>query len=276
MNLKFTKMHGLGNDFIVINGIEQAIELSPEQIRYLADRHTGIGCDQVLLLQGSPDPEVDVFYRSYNTDGSEAGQCGNGARCIGQYMVDRSMVADNVIRAETIRGSVQIYVDGNDAIRVNMGIPGFEPDDVPVLAGSRQERYPIDFNDGKIEVTALSMGNPHAVVLVEDVDTANVAGIGQQLQQHRLFPESVNVGFLQIVDRTHARLRVYERGVGETLACGTGTCAAIVAGIVLGKLDNDVVVTLKKGNLAISWEGEGSEVWMTGPATTVFEGQISL
>ncbi|MEX2353181.1 MAG: diaminopimelate epimerase, partial [Gammaproteobacteria bacterium] len=215
-------------------------------------------------------------YRIYNTDGSEAGQCGNGARCIGQYLVDRSMVNDNVIHAETIRGTVKIYVEGNDAIKVNMGVPGFEPADIPVLSDARQASYRIDLDEGEIEVTALSMGNPHAVILVADVDSAEVERIGPQIQQHRLFPESVNVGFLQIVDRAHARLRVYERGVGETLACGTGTCAAVVAGILLGKLDNEVVVTLKRGNLVISWAGAGSEVWMTGPATTVFEGQIEI
>jgi diaminopimelate epimerase len=276
MNLKFTKMHGLGNDFVVINGMNQPLLLSPEQICHIADRHTGIGCDQVLLLEASTDPAIDVIYRIYNADGSEAGQCGNGARCVGQYLVDNGIVDKPVIHAETIRGRVQIYIEQNNTIRVNMGVPAFEPDAIPIRSDNRQASYSIDLDQARVQVMALSMGNPHAVMFVDDIDTAEVEKLGPAIQQLPLFPESVNVGFLQIVDRTHARLRVYERGAGETLACGTGTCAAVVAGILHGKLDNDVVVTLKKGNLLISWQGEGSDVWMSGPAITVFEGQIEL
>jgi len=276
MNLNFTKMHGLGNDFVVINGLDQALELTSEQIRHIADRHTGIGCDQVLLLQASTDPAVDVIYRIYNADGSEAGQCGNGARCVGRYLIDKAIVRDRIINAGTIHGTVKIYPVDNNLIRVNMGLPLFEPELIPILAGARQSGYTVDLPGEAVEVTALSMGNPHAVIIVDNIDTAEVTRLGPAVQQHRLFPESVNVGFLQILDRRHARLRVYERGAGETLACGTGTCAAAVAGILRGKLDHEVVVTLKRGNLVINWQGEGSEVWMTGPAITVFEGQIEL
>lgn len=280
MNLKFTKMHGLGNDFIVINGIDQPLELSSMQIQQIADRHTGIGCDQVLLLQPSSDPAIDVIYRIYNSDGSEAGQCGNGARCVGRYLIDNVIVTKPVISAGTIRGTVHIYVEEDGLIRVNMGMPEFDPAAIPILAETRQSTYNINITGNitgpSIQVTAVSMGNPHAVIIVDDVDDAPVEILGPAMQQHRMFPDSVNVGFLQVVDRSHARLRVFERGVGETLACGTGTCAAVVAGIMRGKFDDEVVVTLKRGNLVISWQGEGSDVWMTGPATTVFNGQIEL
>jgi len=276
MRLNFTKMHGLGNDFVVINGLDQRIELSPDNIRYIADRHTGVGCDQVLVLQAGNRPEADMLFRIYNADGNEVEQCGNGARCIGRYLWEKGIVEKDVITVQAGEGIIRIYKESDEAIRVNMGIPRFEPELIPVAAGAGTFRYRLDLGDEGIEVIALSMGNPHAIVFVEDVDTAEVERTGRQIQQLPVFPESVNVGFLQVLDRTAARLRVYERGVGETLACGTGACAAVVAGIVEDKLDNEVVIGLKKGNLVIRWDGGDSQVWMTGPAVTVFEGQILL
>jgi len=276
MNLEFTKMHGLGNDFVVINGIDRHVDLTPDQIRAMADRHTGIGFDQLLLLQPGVDPAADVRYRIYNPDGNEVEQCGNGARCIGQYLHENAIVNTDVISAETVKGIIRIYMEKGDAVRVNMGVPRFEPADVPILVPQRQSIYHLQEADLQTDFQALSMGNPHAVIMVDDVATAEVEKWGKLLQQHKMFPESVNVGFLQILDRKNVLLRVYERGAGETLACGTGACAAIVAGIMANKLDNEVTVGLNRGKLSINWEGEGSDVWMTGPATTVYEGQITL
>jgi len=276
MNLEFTKMHGLGNDFVVINGIDRHVDLTPDQIRTMADRHTGIGFDQLLLLQPSVDPAADVRYRIFNPDGNEVEQCGNGARCIGQYLHENAIVNTDVISAETVKGIIRIYMEKGDAVRVNMGVPRFEPADIPLLHAQRQSLYHFQDGDLQTEFQALSMGNPHAVIIVDDVATAEVEKWGKLLQQHKMFPQSVNVGFLQILDRKNVLLRVYERGAGETLACGTGACAAIVAGIMANKLDNEVTVGLNRGKLSISWEDAGAEVWMTGPATTVYEGQITL
>ncbi len=276
MILEFTKMHGLGNDFVVINGMQQPFDPTPEQIRFISDRHTGIGCDQVLLLQVPTRPDADVLYRIYNADGNEVEQCGNGARCIGRYLREKGILAADVIHAQTAEGLIRIYCQADNTVRVNMGVPVFEPESIPILSETRELYYKVDLGDRSIEVMALSMGNPHAIIFVEDVDTAEVGKLGIQIQQHPLFPESVNAGFMQIVDRAHVKLRVYERGAGETLACGTGACAAVVAGIVDNRLDNEVVVALKKGNLVISWEGDNSEVWMSGPAETVYEGQIEI
>jgi diaminopimelate epimerase len=276
MKIEFTKMHGLGNDFVIINAMNREVNLTPDQIRRIADRHTGIGFDQLMLLQPSREPSADVKYRVYNADGSEGGQSGNGARCIGRYIRDNSIVTKDVIDAQTTRGLIHIHFDGNEDIRVDMGMPKFEPGDIPLLSDRRQALYSARLDGESITFSALSMGNPHAVIMVNDLATAPVARIGEQLQHHALFPESVNVGFLQVLDRGKARLRVYERGAGETLACGTGACAAAVAGIMAGKLDHNVVVGLHRGNLVINWNGEGTPVWMTGPAATVYTGQITL
>lgn len=276
MDIKFTKMHGLGNDFVVINALDKPVSLTPGQVRYMADRYTGIGFDQLLLLQASTNPAADVMYRVFNADGSEGGQSGNGARCIGRYIRDNSIVEKEVISAQTIKGIIHIYFEAGNAIRVNMGEPRFEPKEIPLALKKRRPSYSVKLAGTNIEFFSLSMGNPHAVIIVKDIVTAEVEKVGKQLQQHALFPESVNVGFLQILDRTQVLLRVYERGTGETLACGTGSCAAVVAGILGNKLDNEVTVGLKRGKLLIKWEGEGSNVWMTGPATTVFEGQITI
>ena len=276
MNIEFTKMHGLGNDFIVINGMDQPVNLTPGQIRAMADRHTGIGFDQLLLLQKSTDPSAHVHYRIFNADGNEVEQCGNGARCIGRFLHDNALVSGDVISAETARGLIHIYLEQGDSVRVNMGVPRFDPAEIPLRTSQRQPVYHLSSAGLETDFYALSMGNPHAVILVDDVKTASVESIGQLIQINPLFPESVNAGFLQIVDRKNVQLRVYERGAGETLACGTGACAAVVAGILAGKLDNEVTVSLARGKLLITWQGEGSDVWMTGPAATVYEGHISL
>jgi diaminopimelate epimerase len=276
MNLKFTKMHGLGNDFVVINGIEQPVNLTPEQIRLMADRHTGIGFDQLLLLENSMDPRAHVHYRIFNADGNEVEQCGNGARCIGRFLHDNALVKGDVISAQTARGLIHIYLEKGNSVRVNMGVPVFEPADIPLKFARRQPVYHLSTADLETDFLAVSMGNPHAVILVDDVMTARVGTIGQILQGHPLFPESVNVGFLQIVDRKNVLLRVFERGAGETLACGTGACAAVVTAVMAGKLDQEVTVGLARGKLLITWQGEGTDVWMTGPAATVYEGQITL
>ena len=276
MNIEFTKMHGLGNDFIVINGMDQEVNLTSGQIRAMADRHTGIGFDQLLLLQKSIDPSAHVHYRIFNADGNEVEQCGNGARCIGRFLHENSLVSGDVISAETARGLIHIYLEQGDSVRVNMGVPRFDPAEIPLRSAQRQTVYHLSSAGLETDFYALSMGNPHAVILVDDVKTASVEKIGQLIQINPLFPESVNAGFLQIVDRKNVLLRVYERGAGETLACGTGACAAVVAGILAGKLDTEVSVGLARGKLLITWQGEGSDVWMTGPAATVYEGHIIL
>jgi len=276
MNLSFTKMHGLGNDFVVLNALQTPVELSPDQISAIADRRFGIGCDQVLVIEASQTPGVDIRYRIFNADGNEVEQCGNGVRCVGEYLRRRSLVEGETIKVETVNGMVTLYLENNHQIRVDMGIPVFEPRAIPLAATQMQIQYALVLDSTRVEVMAVATGNPHAVILVEDVRQAPVSSLGPKIQQHGLFPEGVNVGFMEIVDPAHIRLRVYERGVGETLACGTGACGAVAAGINAGKLANEVDVELKGGNLQISWAGEGHAVWMSGPATTVYEGQIEI
>ena len=269
-------MHGLGNDFVVLNGLENKIEISANQAQLIADRRLGIGCDQLLLIQPSLDTSVDVRMLIFNKDGSEARQCGNGTRCVADYLYRSGVLKKNEIIIETLGGIISIFRDSDEAIRVDMGIPHFGPKEIPILVKERSLKYTIDLEKGPIEVIVLSMGNPHAVVLVDDIESASTEETGLEIQRHKLFPESVNVSFLQIVDRQHVRLRVYERGAGETLACGTGACAAVVAGILDNKLDNEVVVCFKMGNIVIRWDGNDSHVWMIGPAETVYEGQMTL
>lgn len=276
MILPFTKMHGLGNDFVVLNGLQTPIELNAEQIRFIADRRLGVGCDQVLMIEASESSAADIRYRIFNADGTEVEQCGNGVRCIGDYLRRRSLIDGNSVTVETNSGLVTIYLEGLDQIRVDMGVPLFEPADIPLASTQRKMQYHLSLSSAELEVMAVSVGNPHAVLLVEDIEQAPVSSIAPQIQQHSLFPESVNVGFMEIVDSSHIRLRVYERGVGETLACGTGACGAVAVGINTGRLGNEVDVELRGGNLAINWAGEGQAVWMTGPATTVYEGQIEI
>jgi diaminopimelate epimerase len=276
MNLSFTKMHGLGNDFVVLNALQTPIQLSKEQFRFIADRRFGIGCDQVLIIEPSQTPGVDVRYRIFNADGAEVEQCGNGVRCIGDFLRQRSLVDAESIKVETMNGVVTIYFEDSGQIRVDMGVPDFNPLHIPIAWLERQIFYSLNLGPEQIELMAVSMGNPHAVLIVDDVAEAPVLKLGPAIQQHSLFPESVNVGFMQIVDSAHIRLRVYERGVGETLACGTGACGAVAAGINAGRLGNDVNVELKGGDLQISWSGEGQVVWMTGSAATVYDGQIEI
>ena len=275
MKLKFTKMHGLGNDFVVIDGINQSVSLSPEQLRQLADRHLGIGCDQILLVE-TAEGRADFRYRIFNADGGEVEQCGNGARCFVRYVHDRGMTSKNEIRVETLSGVIMPRLEANGDVTVNMGIPRFEPREIPFVAEQRAPTYPLDIGGKELEISAVSMGNPHAVQWVPDLDHAPVSTEGPLVEHHVRFPQRVNAGYMQLVDHHHIRLRVYERGAGETLACGTGACAAAVAGIQRGLLESPVKVSFGSGDLLIRWEGENQPVWMTGPAVAVFDGEINL
>ncbi len=276
MRLRFTKMQGLGNDFVVLDAVRQPIALTRDQLRRLADRHFGVGCDQILLVEPPSRPEVDFRYRIFNADGSEVEQCGNGARCFVRFVHEKGLSAKREIRVETRAGVIVPRLEADGQVTVNMGVPRFEPRDVPFLAERRCLTYALEVNGVVREVSVLSMGNPHAVQIVEDVDAAPVEEEGPLIERHPRFPERVNAGYLQVLDRRHGRLRVYERGAGETLACGTGACAAVVAGIQRGRFDPEVEVSTRGGVLRVRWEGEGQPVWMTGPAQTVFEGEIEL
>jgi diaminopimelate epimerase len=276
MLLKFTKMHGLGNDFVVFDAISQNVNLSPAQFRLIADRHFGIGCDQILLVERATRPDADFRYRIFNADGGEVEQCGNGARCFVHFVHDKGLSPKAEIRVETASGIIVPRLEANGQVTVNMGVPRFEPAEIPFVAEKRELTYSLGLEGKLAEVSVLSMGNPHAVQCVEDADSAPVAEEGPQIESHPRFPARVNAGFMQVLDRSRIKLRVYERGAGETLACGTGACAAAVAGITRGLLDNEVRVTTRGGELIIRWEGEGQPVWMTGPAVAVFEGEIIL
>ena len=276
MELTFTKMHGLGNDFVVIDATSQPIELTMEQIRFLADRRLGVGCDQVLLVERPRQPEVDFTYRIFNADGGEVEQCGNGARCFARYVRDQGLTRKDHIAVATAAGVITLHVEADEQVTVDMGVPIFEPADIPFAADARAEVYPLEVEATQVEVSVVSMGNPHAVMRVEHVDKAPVASLGPRIESHVRFPRRVNVGFMQLVDREHLRLRVYERGSGETLACGSGACAAVVVGRQRGWLDDKVTVSLPGGNLKIQWPGEGEAMLMTGPAVSVFEGRIRI
>lgn len=279
MNLRFTKMHGLGNDFVVIDAVNQNLALSDEQVRLLADRRFGVGCDQVLLVEAPQSKEVDFTYRIFNADASEVEQCGNGARCFAVFVREKGLTDKSTIRVETASGVIELQVQADGQVSVDMGQPGFEAASLPfepVLPADQAGRYPLDLGENQVEVGVVSMGNPHAVVQVDNVDTAPLEEFGPLIESHAAFPNRVNAGFMQVVDRQHIRLRVYERGVGETLACGTGACAAVVVGRQQGLLDDMVSVSLPGGQLQIQWGGEGETVMMTGPATTVFEGEMQL
>lgn len=275
MKLKFTKMQGLGNDFVVVDGISQAVTLNQQQIRLIADRHFGIGCDQILLVEKATG-QADFRYRIFNADGGEVEQCGNGARCFVRYVHDHGLTQKNEIRIETLSGVISPKLEGNGNVTVNMGNPIFEPDEIPFIAEKRALTYQLELQDKPVKISVLSMGNPHAVRVVEDIETAPVNTEGALIEAHPRFPKRVNVGYMQIIDCNHIRLRVFERGIGETLACGTGACAAVVAGINLDLLDNQVTVSTRGGELTICWQGQDKPVWMTGPAVTVFEGEINL
>jgi diaminopimelate epimerase len=275
MKYKFTKMHGLGNDFVLIDCVNQSVQLSPEQLRYLANRRLGIGCDQILLVEKAKN-NADFRYRIFNSDGSEVEQCGNGARCFVRYVYDQGMTQKKEIRVETLGGIIVPKLETNGEVTVNMGIPKFEPQEIPFIAEKRMLTYLLDVDEKQIEFSILSMGNPHAVQIVEDINHSPILAEGTLIENHSRFPQRVNAGYMQVVNREHINLRVYERGVGETLSCGTGACAAVVAGITRGLLDSTVKVSAIGGNLRICWEGENNPVWMTGPAISVFDGEIEL
>jgi diaminopimelate epimerase len=276
MLLKFTKMHGAGNDFVVLDGVRQQLHLTPEQLRFLADRHFGVGCDQILLVEKSQNPDVDFRYRIFNADGGEVEQCGNGARCFVRYVHDHKLTSKRQIVVETKSGLISPSLTEDGRVTVNMGAPIFEPARIPFVSDSNEFIQAINIDTSIVEVSVVSMGNPHAVQVVSDVETAPVNIHGPLIERHARFPKKVNVGFMQILDRSHIKLRVFERGAGETLSCGTGACAAVVAGIRRGLLDSTVHVATRGGTLSISWSGENEPVLMTGPAISVFEGEIII
>ncbi len=277
MKIKFSKMHGLGNDFVVIDGMRQYVAFTSEQIRALGDRHTGIGFDQLLLVEPPEAPGADFRYRIFNADGGEVEQCGNGARCFVRFVHDQKLTDKNAIVVETKRGIIHPRLESDGLVTVDMGQPRFAPAEIPFESDTDAAEQALQLPDGTtLTIGAVSMGNPHAVTVVADVAMAPVAVQGPQVENHVRFPERVNAGFMQIEDRHNIRLRVYERGAGETLACGTGACAAVVSGIRRGLLDSPVRVQTRGGDLSIAWGGVGHPVIMTGPAVTVFTGEIDV
>ncbi len=276
MQLKFTKMHGTGNDFVVIDLITQRFELESRHVRMLADRRLGVGCDQVLVVEAPRTPQVDFHYRIYNADGEEVEQCGNGARCFARFVREKRLTRKRVISVETAAGILQLRVHDKHQVEVDMGAPQLEPATIPYAATSRAPSYSMAVDGQSLEIGAVSMGNPHAVLRVDSADTANLEHLGPLVESHADFPQRTNVGFMQVVSKREVKLRVYERGVGETLACGTGACAAVVYGICRGWLCDTVTVSLPGGKLKIFWAGEGNSVIMTGPTAVVFDGSISI
>jgi diaminopimelate epimerase len=280
VKLKFSKMHGAGNDFVVFDGIRQRIELDAGQIRRIAKRQMGVGCDHLLIVEAPRIADADFRYRIFNADGGEVEQCGNGARCFVRFVREQGLTQKRDIRVETLAGPIRLTAADDGAVTVNMGPPVFSPERIPFVAKTGALVEDIGVGGDKVSITALSMGNPHAVQVVPDVEAAPVLSQGPLIEGHAQFPRKVNAGYLQVIDRQHIKLRVWERGAGETLACGTGACAAVVAGIRRGLLDSPVRVATRGGELAIRWDGSENdlncEVWMTGPAVTVFEGEIDL
>jgi diaminopimelate epimerase len=276
MTLRFTKMHGLGNDFVVFDATSRPLDLSPDVIRFIADRHFGIGCDQVLLVEPPRLPDTDFHYRIFNADGGEVEQCGNGARCFARFVRDRGLTHKDVIDVGTAKGRIRLFVEADGKVRVNMGTPRFAPADIPFIADKEADRYALDVQGQAVEIGAVSMGNPHAVLMVDDVDQAPVDDLGPSIELHSRFPRRVNVGFMAVKARDAIDLRVFERGVGETLACGTGACAAVAVGRRRGLLDERVRVRLPGGELVISWGQPDDAMWMSGPAACVFDGTIEL
>lgn len=276
MLIKFTKMHGIGNDFVVIDAVRQHINLTTDAIRQIADRNQGIGCDQVLLIEPPSDKNIDFNYRIFNCNGTEVEQCGNGARCMGRYIADQQLSGKKSVLLKTKNRVMEVTTKNKDLVTANMGAPIFTPSDIPFNSDQQQQLYSMEAGPHSVEIAVLSVGNPHAVIQVEDIDTAEVDNIGTLIQAHTLFPESVNVGFMQIMDRQTIKLRVYERGVGETQACGSGACAAAVAAIQQNLVDSQVNLELLGGSLSIEWHGDDEPIMMTGPAETVFHGKIKL
>ncbi|MBY7851430.1 diaminopimelate epimerase [Vibrio fluvialis] len=275
MHFHFSKMHGLGNDFMVVDCITQNVFFSPELIRRMADRHTGVGFDQLLVVEAPYDPETDFHYRIFNADGSEVEQCGNGARCFARFVRMKGLTNKYSISVSTKKGKMVLNVEDDDQITVNMGVPEFEPSKIPFRAKQAEKTYIMRVEEQTLFCGAVSMSNPHVVTVVDDVKTANVETLGPLLESHERFPERVNAGFMQVLNRSEVNLRVYERGAGETQACGSGACAAVAIGIVQDLLDETVTVHLPGGDLEISWKGPGKPLYMTGPATHVFDGQLS-
>ena len=277
MKLRFAKMQGQGNDFVVLDGVRQEVALDGDAVRALADRHFGVGCDQVLVVEKPASRANDFLYRIYNADGDEVEQCGNGARCFARFVLDEGLTTKREIAVETKSGVIRPKIEDSGQVTVDMGVPRFDPRDVPFVAAQAPAlTYEIRVAGLPVQVSVLSMGNPHAVQLVEDVERAPVTTQGPLIERHPAFPNRVNAGYLQPLTRSHVKLRVWERGAGETLACGTGACAAVVTGIRLGLLDRDVRVTTRGGDLRICWNGDGSPVMMTGDAVRVFDGEIEF
>ena len=273
---KFTKMHGAGNDFVVLDGVRETIALTPERARKLAHRQFGVGADQILLVEPATRADADFRYRIFNSDGSEVEQCGNGARCFARFVLDKRLTAKRQIRVETKGGIIELDVRNDGQIGVNMGAPRLVPADIPFQAPAQASSYQLDVDGTTVELAAVSMGNPHAVIRVDDINSAPVHELGPKVEHHPRFPARVNVGFLQVIDRHRAQLRVWERGAGETQACGTGACAAAVAAISQGWMDSPLLIDLPGGRLSIEWAGPGEPVLMTGPAVRVYEGQVRL
>ena len=276
MLVRFSKMHGLGNDFMVIDAVAQRVRLTPEVVKRLSDRHTGVGFDQLLLVEPPTRPDMDFRYRIYNADGSEVEHCGNGARCFARFVRERRLTVKDEIQVETAKGSALLKVQADRSVQVDMGAPVLKPVEIPFAAEHESVIYDLEVDGKCFEISAVSMGNPHCVLMVDDIAQAPVKQLGRLIEKHPRFPQRVNVGFMQIVSANQIKLRVFERGAGETRACGTGACAAVVAGRLQGRLNEEVSVSLPGGELLINWEGNGHSVLMTGPATTVYEGQIYL
>jgi diaminopimelate epimerase len=283
LRLKFTKMQGAGNDFVVLDGFSRTLEMSPQRARRIADRHFGVGCDQILLVERSQRSDADFRYRIWNSDGGEVEQCGNGARCFVRFVHDKGLTKKTEIRVETLSGVIAPRLESDGQVSVDMGAPRFDPEEVPFDPSGLKPvgtRWPLEVEGVAVEVAVLSMGNPHAVRIVNDIDAAPVTTQGPLIEGHPRFPRRANAGYMQVVDRAGVRLRVWERGAGETLACGTGACAAVVTGIRDGLLDDTVRVETRGGRLTIRWAGGENDpncsVWMTGPAVTVFEGEIEI
>ena len=275
MKLPFTKLHGLGNDFVAIDGVRRNFRGTPALFRHLGDRRFGVGCDQIVVVEPPTGPGADFDYSIFNSDGSEAGMSGNGARCLARFIRDEQLSGKDRIRLRTRTTNIELQLLPDGQVRVDTGVPRFEPADLPFTAPARAQRYTVTLDDGgMIEIGAASMGNPHAVIETRDVASAPVEAIGRALQSHPAFPQRVNVGFLQVVDTGHAKLRVYERGAGETLACGSGACAAMAVGRLWGRLGESVEMQLRGGALRLEWAGEGRPLYMTGPAVTVYRGEI--
>ena len=276
MKIKFSKMHGAGNDFVVVDAVRQAVDLGAGQVRAIADRHFGVGCDQLLLVEASDDAAADFRYRIFNADGGEVEQCGNGARCFVRFVHEQGLTDKPEIRVITRAGIIVPRLEDDGRVTVDMGAPRFAPADIPFDAPARADFYELEAAGERLAITALSMGNPHAVLRVEDVERAPVARLGPAIERHPRFPRRVNAGFVQVVDRHALRLRVYERGAGETLSCGSGACAAAVAAVMHGWADSPMNIATRGGVLTLRWAGEGCSVFLTGPAVTVFEGTLDL